>query len=384
MKVSVAAQTLSHSVSAAITFLRNLKLQQFKGSKATSDFILLINDMFDILNSKSKFGKNNKKPITKENIADIESFLINGIDTLKSLKDQSGVPLAKGPRKMFVIGFCISAFSILNISKNLLNRSVLSYEYVLTYRFSQDQIEMYFSKLRSRFGWNNNPTALQLKYGIRALLLKNKVESPSTANCVNISDQDTTEMAKVDPRLSNLLLSTTIWRPDVLFYISGYIVKKLIDCIDCPDCISALHSNPEGPEFFPNHLSLLFCKKYGNLIVPSYSVYKVVDCVDKEARKALYKWAHLSKETNAKILLQVLAKTRNSTFQSLNEHSKETHILDHELRDDHITSIIKMILKNYLILFYHQFGKIFTERVLRKNASSKRQKLTKLILFQNE
>ena len=99
MKVSVAAQTLSHSVSAAITFLRNLKLQQFKGSKATSDFILLINDMFDILKSKSKFGKNNKKPITKENIADIESFLINGIDTLKSLKDQSGVPLAKGPRK---------------------------------------------------------------------------------------------------------------------------------------------------------------------------------------------------------------------------------------------------------------------------------------------
>ena len=240
MKVSVAAQTLSHSVSAAITFLRKLKMQKFKDSKATSDFILLINDMFDILNSKSKFGKNNKKPITKENIADIESFLNDGIDMLKSLKDQSGVSLAKGPRKMFVIGFCISALSILSISKTLLNRSVLPYEYVLTYRFSQDQIEMYFSKLRSRFGWNNNPTALQLKYGIRALLLRNKVESPSTANCVNVSDQDTTEMAKVDPRLSNFLLSTTIWRPDVLFYISGYIVKKLIDCIECPDCICAL------------------------------------------------------------------------------------------------------------------------------------------------
>ena len=85
---------------------------------------------------------------------------------LKSLKDQSGVSLAKGPRKMFVIGFCISALSILSISKNRLNRSVPPYEYVLTYRFSQDPIEMYFSKLRSRFGLNNNPTTLQLKYGI--------------------------------------------------------------------------------------------------------------------------------------------------------------------------------------------------------------------------
>ena len=229
---------------------------------------------------------------------------------------------------------------------------------------------MYFSKLRSRFGWNNNPIAFQLKYGKRALLLK-KVEPPSTANCVNVSDQDSTEMAKVDPRIPRLLLSTTIWRADVLFYISGYIVRKLIDCIDCLDCISSLYSNPEITEKFPNRLSLLKCKRYGNLVVPSSTVYKVVDCVDKEARKALCKWAHLSKETNAKLLMQVLTKTRNSRFQSLNQHNKETHILDSELRDDHVTYIIKIILKNYLVLFYHQFGKIFTERTLRKNFSSK-------------
>jgi len=101
--------------------------------------------------------------VTKENIADIESFLKDSIDTLKSLEGQSGVPLAKGPRKIFVIGFCISALSILKISKNHLNRSVLPFEYVITYTFSQDHIELYVSKLRDRFGWNNNPTALQLK-----------------------------------------------------------------------------------------------------------------------------------------------------------------------------------------------------------------------------
>ena len=97
MKVSVAAQTLSQSVSDAITFLRNLKMKQFKDSKATNDFLLLMNDTFDILNSKSKFGKHKKKPITNENICDIECFLSNAIDILKSLKDGNGVSIVKGP-----------------------------------------------------------------------------------------------------------------------------------------------------------------------------------------------------------------------------------------------------------------------------------------------
>ena len=66
--------------------------------------------------------------------------------------------------------------------------------------------------------------------------------------------------------------------------------------------------------------------------MPFSSIYKVVDCVEKEARISLCKWAHLSKETNAKLLMQVLTKTRNATFQSLDQHNKETHILDSELR----------------------------------------------------
>ena len=242
MKVSVAAQTLSHSVYAAITFLRNLKLKEFRDSKPTSDFILLMNNLFDIMNSKSKFGKNYKKPITLENILEVEGYLQSGIETLKFLKDANGLPLISVPRKMFVIGFYISALSILSISKKLLQRSETPFEYVLTYRFSQDQLEMYFAKIRSRYGWNNNPTALQFKYAIRQLLLKNKIESPSTAYSINVSANDTSEMSKVDPRVSTLLLSTTIWRSDVLHmsyrcltynYHLVYRLSRLCSSITC-------------------------------------------------------------------------------------------------------------------------------------------------------
>ena len=192
-------------------------------------------------------------------------------------------------------------------------------------------------------------------------------------------------MSKVDPRVSNLMLSTTIWRSDVLHYISGYIVKKLLEFIDCPECAAALHVSSEGNSIFHNgHLSLLSCKKYGELLIPSRSVYKIVDCVDRKVRLALCKWASLSKESNAKILSDVLSAMRNNTFQMISEHSKQCHILDQNLRDDHISILIKEIVKQYLIIFYHQFGRVFTERILKNNKASKRRKLAKLILFQNE
>ena len=132
MKVSVATQLFSHSVAVALTFLRKIKLKGFENSKLTSDFVLLINDLLDMLNSKSKFGKRTKQPIESKNFNDIENSLCGAISFFKSLKDTNDVPLIQGPRKTFVIGFCVSANSILAISKYLLDRKETPFEYILT------------------------------------------------------------------------------------------------------------------------------------------------------------------------------------------------------------------------------------------------------------
>lgn len=54
MKVRLAAQTFSKSVSDALQFCSTLKLLQFEGCEATIHFIRLINDLFDIFKSKYK------------------------------------------------------------------------------------------------------------------------------------------------------------------------------------------------------------------------------------------------------------------------------------------------------------------------------------------
>ena len=190
---------------------------------------------------------------------------------------------------------------------------------------------------------------------------------------------------KVDSSVSNLLLSSNIWRSDVLHYIAGYIVRKVMLSIDCSDCAEALYSSGDSCNHgYQSHLSLLSCKRYGNLIVPSQSVFKVVSCVDKLARKELCKWASFPNSVTSAITSSVLAETRNSTFSSMQAHSMENHILDSHLRDDHITVLIKLIVSNYLTLFFHQFGKVYTERIIKRNNPSRRNKVTKTILFYNE
>ena len=158
---------------------------------------------------------------------------------MTKLRDSEGNLIHQGRRKTFIVCSLTSAKSILAISRSLLSRGSNSFSYVMSYRFSQDALEMFFSKTRGRLGWNNNPNALQFKHAIRALLLRNNVEAPNTANCstalndlpegTNDVIDDTTFNDKsqtIDSAVHALLNTSTNWRFDALYYISGYIAKK--------------------------------------------------------------------------------------------------------------------------------------------------------------
>ena len=60
--------------------------------------------------------------------------------------------------------------SIKAIACHLLTRESNPFRYFLTYKLSQDSIELLFNKIRHRCGWNNNPNALQFKYALQRIL----------------------------------------------------------------------------------------------------------------------------------------------------------------------------------------------------------------------
>ena len=101
---------------------------------------------------------------------------------LLSLRDRDMNPLSQHRRKTFIIGFAGLAKSILSIAEELLFCSDNPYKYFLTYKLSQDHLEMFFSCVRARGGFNNNPNALKLKYAFRKNLLHNAVTSSDKAN----------------------------------------------------------------------------------------------------------------------------------------------------------------------------------------------------------
>lgn len=91
MKVRLAAQLFSKSFADTLIFCRDiLKLDQFKECKATVDFVNLINDSFDILNSRTTLAPGDKKALFVANIERAKEFVKHATDYLSKLKFLDG------------------------------------------------------------------------------------------------------------------------------------------------------------------------------------------------------------------------------------------------------------------------------------------------------
>lgn len=61
-------------------------------------------------------------------------------------------------------------------------------QYVCTYKFSQDPLELFFSVIRQQFGCNNNPSAKQFQSAMKKILLHLELQEDSSGNCIPLSN----------------------------------------------------------------------------------------------------------------------------------------------------------------------------------------------------
>ena len=73
------------------------------------------------------------------------------------------------------------------------------------------------------------------------------------------------------------------------------------------------------------------------------------------------KWSQLTDKSIPVVQLDVLQEVKPTVSKSLEQHSQETRVLDENLQDNHITTIIKKITSPYTKIFLHQFSKVYTE-----------------------
>lgn len=254
MKVSIAAQILSTSVANALLFCeQDLQIDKFCNSGATAKFCLQINNIFDLLNNKNRFCKNQSTQcITRQNYDKICKQVDSYCDYLEGLKNVNG-PILKSNRKMGFFGFIVSMKSILHISKSLFLDN--NFHYLMTYKLSRDHLETFFSAVRNRGGFNNNPTAREFIAAYKRLLVHADVDISKYANnkvidetvILNISPtssistegidnlmhdyteiQDFTEDENDHDYLFHNIWLCSDYKEDVVGYTAGFIVKKLV------------------------------------------------------------------------------------------------------------------------------------------------------------
>ena len=389
MNVQLACQTLSSSVASAIDFLReDLHLPQFADSQATTHFIQIFDRIFDFCNSSSPQAKGYKSPITEHNLYIKEQVASETCNYIIGLMDKDGKPMVKGRRKTGFVGFLCTIKSTIEIAKILLSKP--GYRYFLTHRLSQDHLETFFSRIRRHHGWNNNPTPLQFKWALRALLLKNGVLASGRANSVSIPEAENTLLEEVsEAPLTNPMLSTFIetlrspteYHEHVLHYISGYISRTVAGKVKCAKCSAALLNSDEHEE--RNQNSLFTQRKSNGGLLFSNNMFLVVSACDKALREILTgpqgPVKAVTPSITAIVTRHVLECVSTRVFPQIWKHSMENQHIATE--DNHVHQVIKEACRLYCRMIFHHHERLIQDRYINSDIGTRRHKLTKAVIF---
>ena len=137
------------SVADSMEFLwKDIEHPEFKYAGATVHFIRCVDKLFDLCNSRNMYAKGFKTPLKHQNEIFWKPILENFIKYLKELKDKHGTSLFKTKYKTPIKGFIITISSLLGIYNEYIKPEGNSIKYLLTYKLSQDHLELFFFNIR--------------------------------------------------------------------------------------------------------------------------------------------------------------------------------------------------------------------------------------------
>lgn len=152
MNVRLAAETLSNSVASSFDYLRKIMIESFADSEATGKYARIVNNLFDIMNSKLN-QTHFKRPLSEETFDEFLSYFKMAKSYLKSLsiiENGKKITILKSKSFTTYFGFYYNKISFIGIYKD----HVITNEQQEFYTFgvSQDHIETFFGCIRSMGG----------------------------------------------------------------------------------------------------------------------------------------------------------------------------------------------------------------------------------------
>ena len=112
------------------------------------------------------------------------------------------------PKTGFV-GLLVEIDSIQSMFSDLVEKQEKPMNYILTYKFSQDHLELFFGAVRSSGGFNNNLTAQQFTAAYKRLLLRSIIGGHN-GNCTKQDETNILEVIGDRYKAKNVESSATI------------------------------------------------------------------------------------------------------------------------------------------------------------------------------
>lgn len=402
MKVKLASQLFSNSVADALQICEKSDIT-FKNAAATISFIRLINNVFDILNSRNMCQMEFKKPLFEKNISKTKEYLEFAKYFLTYLvAPDEDKPVIATNRKTGFIGLLACINSTLYLYNRLIEEEK-ALKYLTLHKFSQDHLELFFGVIRAHGRTNNNPTSRQFKAAYKKTLINTELKEGFRGNCIPLEDisilnessvqkinitseryrilndmnqMESSDSTDVESMPDDMLLefdeqlNTTMsdyLRRQIVAYISGYVVKYLQSKIKCESCLKELYAD----NYNDSDLDLIKTKNKGGLTFPSRDVIKI--CIRTECSIRCVKSQSLNTPNFRKH--KIVSNTLKSLIGQDCFTQSVNHMFDQSPTVNHIVLLMKSIAEKYIDIRFKHFATIQNYR------ATNRQKLTKTIIF---
>jgi hypothetical protein len=188
-------------------------------------------------------------------------------------------------------------------------RPVAPLKYLLTYKLSQDHLEIFFGCVRLHGGCNNNPTVRQFSAAYKRLLVRQEVKAIN-GNCVAQDDVKLLPVVhlsrprkiQIPPEQQNQQIMDLMYKYDLIrptpdddkdyddtpdydtltlyvenaiVYMAGYVVRNIRKRLSCEQCMAAL-TDTDDSQYACDRFRLPLRKNKGELICPSSDRGRVV------------------------------------------------------------------------------------------------------------
>lgn len=149
-----------------------------------------MNNCFDLLNSWQKITKvPSKQCINRNNVAEIQSNIqLYWSKTYISILKDGNKSIFESKRRMDFFSIMSALENVVAIFEKWSTSETISLKYLLTYKLSQDHIELFFSAIRSRNDKQTNDTITNRPpnslSSVFKLLVYAQIKDSDNANCL--------------------------------------------------------------------------------------------------------------------------------------------------------------------------------------------------------